>query len=167
MMVNDPGGPRPGYFSPSVSVLDLTDNASEKVFGLAVDSTGTTVASHGDQSYLAEVQSPFDLRLQGKYDSFDNGAGIAFHPRANGRLTVDPNNRLAFVASQGGTIEIIDIAYFINRGKFTIKGKPYGPLRASAPLPGDPASVVLKLYTMTTEGLVVVDLTAADIKPAP
>jgi hypothetical protein len=71
------------------------------------------------------------------------------------------------VASQSGAIEIVDIAYFINRGRIAIKGRPYGPLRASAPLPGDPASVVLKLYVMTTEGFVVIDLTAADIKPAP
>jgi hypothetical protein len=144
----------------------LIDNASERVFGVAVDSTGTTVASHGAQAYFAEINAPFHLRLQGKYDSFDNGAGVAFHPGADGYTTTS-SDRLAFVAAQAGYIEIVDIAYFLNRGRLTLKGSLYGPLRASRPFPGDPAGTVLKLFGLTPQGLVVIDLTAADIRPAP
>ena len=166
MMVNDPPGPMPGFFSPGVTVRDLIDNANERVYGVAVDSTGATVASHGDQSYFATINNPFHLRLQGKYDSFDNGAGVAFHPGANGYTTID-SDRLAFVGSQSGYIEIVDIAYFLSRGKLAIKGNLYGPLRASRPFAGDPAGTILKLFGLTKQGLVVIDLTAADIKPAP
>lgn len=166
MMVNDPSGTQPGFFSPGVTVTDLIDNANEQVFGLAVDSTGLTLAAHGSQSYFAAINNPFHLRLQGKYDSFDNGAGVAFHPGANGYTTV-ASDRLAFIGSQSGYIEIVDIAYFLNRGKLTLKGNLYGPLRASRPFPGDPPGTVLKLFGLSSAGLVVIDLTAADIRPGP
>ena len=87
IMVADSAGPVPNFFSPLVTISDLTDNASEQVFGLALDLNGGTVASHGSQSFFSTVSDPFHLRLQGKYDSFDNGAGIAFHPNAAGTLT--------------------------------------------------------------------------------
>ena len=166
MMVNDPSGTAPGFFSPGVAVRDLIDNANEKVFGVAVDSTGTTLAAHGAESYFASIANPFHLRLQGKYNSFDNGAGIAFHPGANGNATVS-SDRLAFVGSQSGIIEIVDIAYFLNRGQLTLKNNLYGPLRASRPFPGDPPGTVLKLFGLSSAGLVVIDLTAADIRPGP
>jgi hypothetical protein len=166
MMVNDPPGPFPGFFSPGVTVTDLIDNANERVYGLAVDSTGTTLAAHGAQSYFAAINNPFHLRLQGKYDSFDNGAGVAFHPGANGNSTVN-TDRLAFVGSQSGYVEIVDIAYFLNRGKLTLKGNLYGPLRASRPFAGDPPGTILKLFGLSSAGLVVIDLTAADIRPGP
>lgn len=167
--------PFPQFFSPQVTVTDLTDNAAERVFGLALDSTGKTVASHGFQSYFSEVDFPFHLRLQGKYDSFDDGAGIALHPSANGR-TSPADQRLAFVGAASGRIEIVDIAYFINRGSLPLKYPIYGPLRVSQPMtgdntgkvcPGDATCVILKLFAITTRGLIVVDLTAADIKPGP
>ena len=157
---------RPVFFSPLVTVADLTDNAAEKVFGLALDKTGQTVASHGLQSYFSSVDDPFHLRLQGKYDSFDDGAGIALHPDADGNLTPQ-SRRLAFVGSASGKIEIVDIAYFINRGSLSLKYPIYGPIRVSQPMPGDDPSVVLKLFALTQRGLIVIDLTAADIKPGP
>jgi hypothetical protein len=166
IMVADSTGPVPNFFSPLVTISDLTDNASEQVFGLALDLTGGTVASHGTQSYFGAVSDPFHLRLQGKYDSFDNGAGIAFHPGADGTLT-PAAQRLAFVAASSGIIEIVDVAYYINRGKLQLKNPIYGPLRASLPMPGDPAGVIMKLYAMSKQGLIVIDLTAADIKPGP
>lgn len=166
IMVADSGGPVPNFFSPLVTISDLTDNASEQVFGLALDLTGGTVASHGTQSYFGAVSDPFHLRLQGKFDSFDNGAGIAFHPDANGTLT-PAGQRLAFVGAASGIIEIVDVAYYIARGKLQLKNPIYGPLRASLPMPGDAPGVIMKLYAISKEGLIVIDLTAADIKPGP
>jgi hypothetical protein len=34
-------------------------------------------------------------------------------------------------------------------------------------MPGDPGNVVLKLYAISQQGLIVIDLTANDIKPGP
>jgi hypothetical protein len=159
-------GSEPDFVSPVVTISDLTDNASEQVFGVALDLSGGTVAAHGTQSFFSAVSDPFHLRLQGKFDSADNGAGIAFHPLADGTLTPQ-QNRLAFVASASGQIEIVDIAYYIGRGKLQLKNPIYGPLRASLPMPGDPPSVVMKLYAVSAQGLVVIDLTANDIKAGP
>jgi hypothetical protein len=159
----------PEFFSPHVTVVDLTNNASERVFGLALDKTGKTVASHGLQSYFAAADNPFHLRLQGFYDSFDDGAGIALHPEADGFNTSPDTKRLAFVASTSGRVEIVDLAHFNNRGILRLKYPVYGPLRASVPMPGDatsPTPIVLKLFAVTQRGLIVIDLTAADIKAA-
>ncbi|MEX2178812.1 MAG: hypothetical protein WD801_08895 [Gemmatimonadaceae bacterium] len=166
MMVNDPVGPAPGFFSPSVTVVDLVHNASEKVFGMAIDSTGLQVTSHGLQTYMAALDVPFHLRLEGVYDSFDNGAGVAYHPRAKSTLS-QPDHRVSFSATTSGVVEIIDVAHYNNRGRLVTKGNFYGPLRVSGPLPGDPPTVILKLFALTDGGLVVIDLQAGDINPAP
>jgi hypothetical protein len=166
IMVADSGGPVPNFFSPLVTISDLTDNAAEPVNGIALDFNGNTVAVHGSQSFFSAVSDPFHLRLQGKYDSFDNGAGIAFHPNATGTLS-PTDQRLAFVAAASGIIEVVDVAYYINRGKLPLKNTIYGPLRASGPMPGDSPDVVMKLYAVSPQGLVVIDLTAADIKAGP
>lgn len=164
---NDPNVVRP-FFSPGVAVRDLMDNASEPVFGLALDFTGSTLGVHGNESHFSRVELPFHLRLQGKYNSFDQGAGIAFHPYANGNNLGNADSRLAFIASANGQIEVVDIGYFINRGRLPIKGNFYGPLRVSAPFPGDAArGVVLKLFGLSDRGLVVIDLTQADILAGP
>lgn len=166
MMAHDPSGPRPSFFSPGVAVSDIIENASEPVFGIALDKSGNTLGVHGRQSYFGAVGEPFHLRLQGKYDSFDQGAGIAFHPDADGTTTAGAQ-RVAFVASSNGTIEMMDIAYFINRGRLNIKGNLYGPLRVSRRFPGDPPDVILKVFGLTSDGLVVIDLRASDIKAGP
>jgi hypothetical protein len=156
----------PQFSSPTITVRDLTENAAERVFGLALDKSGKMVASHGLESYFTEVANPFHLRLQGKFNTLDQGAGIALHPNADGRNTPMPD-RLAFVASNTGVIEIVDIAYFISRGKLNLKYPIYGPLKASLPMPGDDPATVLKLFALTKKGLIVIDVTQADIKPGP
>jgi len=166
MLANDPPGAMPTYFSPGIAVSDIIENASEPVFGIGLDKRGNMLAVHGAQSYFSAIQEPFHLRLQGKYDSFDQGAGVAFHPDADG-ITTPAASRLAFVASANGTIEMMDAAYYINRGRLTIKGKLYGPLRVARRFANDPPNVILKLFGLSTDGLVVIDLTAADIKAGP
>ena len=136
MLVNDPIGPQPGFFSPEISVRDLVSNAAERVFGMAIDSTGQQVAAHGLQTYLAALDQPYHLRLDGVYDSFDNGAGVAYHPRANSTLS-DPDFRIAFSATTNGVIEVMDVAHYNNRGRLITKNNLYGPLRVSAPFPAD------------------------------
>ncbi|MHB1073098.1 MAG: YncE family protein [Gemmatimonadaceae bacterium] len=157
------------YFSPRVTSQDIMENAAEPLFGLALDRTGKLLAAHGRQAYLSAVEQPFHLRLQGKYDSFDSGAGIAFHPLASVDPALPPapgdNSALAFVASANGTIEIVDAYYYRSRGRINTKGNLYGPLRVTGRFPADPPDVVLKLFGMSTRGLVVINVTAGDIRP--
>jgi hypothetical protein len=157
---------RYSYASPSLNVADLVNNASDQLFGVALDKTGNTLGVHGVDSYFATVAQPFTQRLQGTSSTFDVGAGIAFHPEANGTNTPMPQ-RLAFVASNNGQVDLVDVAYFTSRGTLTTKLNLSGPLRASLPFPGDDPSIVLKLFGVSSNGLVVIDVTAADIKPGP
>jgi hypothetical protein len=157
----------PGFFSPVFSQTDLTNNAAEHVHGLALDSTGITVAAHGEESSFASRDIPFHLRLQGKFNTFTHGAGIAFHPAAVGAATVLPSERLAFVASDNASIAILDVAHFLSAGNLPLKTKLFGPLKATRPFPTDPPDVVLKLFGVATTGLIVVDVRAVNLKPVP
>jgi len=155
------------YASPAINVTDLINNAADKIYGVALDKTGQTLGIHGAESYFAAVALPFTQRLQGKKSTFAQGAGITFHPNADGTGTPQ-QNRLAFVASANGSIEMIDIAYYdYQRGSLATKYNLYGPLRASLPFPGDDPSVLFKLFGVSSAGLVVIDVTAADILPGP
>jgi len=113
------------------------------------------------------VVSPFHLRLQGKFNTFSHGAGIAFHPAARGANTPNPAERLAFLASDNATISILDVAHYLSAGTLPIKTKLYGPLRVSRPFPTDPPDVVLKLFGIATTRLVVIDVRAVNMNPVP
>lgn len=162
----------PRFHSPIITQFDLTNQAAERIFGVAIDRTGRTVAAHGIQSYYSAVDDPFHLRLQGVYgDAGTGGAGIAYHPLADGNTTpcvLPCIERTSFIAAGDKTIHALDIAHFIRRGRFELKHQLYGPLRVSLPLAGDDPTVILKLYGISlTGGLTVVDLRAGDILPVP
>ena len=141
-------GPRPAvpafpadtfpFFSSVFSQADLTNNAAEHVHGLAIDSIGAMIGAHGDEASFAAVDEPFHLRLQGKFNTFSHGEGIAFHPASQGPNTPSPSERLAFLASDNASISILDVAHFLSAGVLPIKTKLYGPLKVSRPFPGDP-----------------------------
>ena len=153
--------------SASLNISDLMANQSDQIFGIALDKGGKTLGVHGTETAFSNVYFPYTQRLQGKRSTFAKGAGIAFHPNADGPLS-PAASRLAFVASDNGTIEAVDIAFYdYVRGALATKFNLYGPLRASLPFPGDPPSVVFKLFGVSSKGLVVVDVTAADLQPGP
>ncbi|HTE43670.1 MAG TPA: hypothetical protein VK636_00390 [Gemmatimonadaceae bacterium] len=154
-----------GFDSPPISQIDLTNNASERINGLALDSFGFTVAAHGTQSFFASVDDPFHLRLQGKYPNAAPGQGIVLHPLAN--ASQGNVERTAYVASGNATVEILDIFHYLNRGTLPIKANLYGPLRAALRAPSDAPDIVLKLFGVSAAGLVVIDLRAGDIIPSP
>jgi hypothetical protein len=162
MMASDPGD----FFSPGTSVVDLTNNASERVFGLAINSNSLGLAAHGAESYFADIETPFHLRLQGKYNTFDTGAGVAYHPQNTGDTpALDDPTRVVFVASADGTIDIVDSFHYTSRGKLPVRANLYGPIRVTPAFSTDDPAVVLKLFGLTTEGLIVIDIRASDIKP--
>jgi hypothetical protein len=162
MMASDPGD----FFSPGTMVRDLTNNAAERVYGLSINSNSTSVAAHGLESYFADIESPFHLRLQGKFNTFDTGAGIAHHPmNAGDTPSLDDPTRVVFVASADGTIDIVDSFHYTSRGKLPVRANLYGPIRVTNRFAGDDPAVILKLFGLTTEGLIVIDIRAADIKP--
>lgn len=155
------------YASGSLNIVDLMNNQSDQIFGVALDKTGKTLGVHGSETSFSTVTVPFTQRLQGKKSTFATGAGITFHPNADG-VSTPQQDRLAFVASNNGTIEAVDIAYYdYVRGALATKFNLYGPLRSSLPFPGDSPTVLFKLFGLSAKGLVVVDVTAADLLAGP
>ena len=109
------------------------------------------------------------LRLQGKFATFTSGAGIAFHPRNVDEQTPDSLARVAFVASGDMSIQIVDSYSYRLRGKIPLRTNLYGPLRAVLPTPGELISnpaLAVKLFGLTPEGIVVIDVYRADIDNA-
>ena len=165
MMVYDPSG-TPAFseqYSAPMEVKDLTNNASDHVFGLAINGNSTNIAVHGVETFFADSS----LRLQGKFATFNTGAGIAFHPGNVDENTADPKARVAFVASGDYSIQIVDTYSYRLRGRIPIRSNLYGPLRAvyptAAELSADP-TLAVKLFGLTSEGLVMIDVHASDIQ---
>lgn len=167
LMVFDPTGtPADGaQYSAPIEVTDLTSNASDKVFGLDLNANSSNLGVHGVETFFADSS----LRLQGKYATFNTGAGIAFHPRNINENTADTLARVAFVASGDMSIQIVDSYSYRLRGRIPIRTNLYGPLRAILPSAAETASdpeLVVKLFGLTPEGLVMLDIRRVDIDNA-
>jgi hypothetical protein len=146
-------------------VYDLTNNASDKVFGLDINRNSTNFAVHGIETFFADSS----LRLQGKYATFNTGAGIAFHPMNEDEMTADTLARVVFVASGDMSIQIVDSYSYRLRGRIPIRTNLYGPLRAALPTEAELAAdgnLVVKLFGLTSEGIVVIDVRKGDIDNA-
>jgi hypothetical protein len=165
MLVLDPSGTPAGgeQYSASIDVRDLTNNASDKVFGIAINNNSTNVAVHGVETFFADSS----LRLQGKFATFNTGAGVAFHPDNVDEETATLSARVAFVASGDASIQIVDSYSYRLRGRIPIRANLYGPLRAVHPTAAERSanpSLVVKLFGLTPEGLVMIDVHASDIQ---
>ena len=163
----DPSGTPAGQelYSEPIEVLDLTNNASDRVFGIDINANSTNIGVHGVETFFADSS----LRLQGKFATFNTGAGIAFHPRNIDEQTADSTARVAFVASGDFSIQIVDSYSYRLRGRIPLRTNLYGPLRAVLPTPGELAgdpSLVVKLFGLTPEGIVVIDVRKGDIDNA-
>lgn len=160
----DPSGTPDGaeVYSKPIEVTDLTSNASDKVFGLAINGNSTNIAVHGIETFFADSS----LRLQGKFATFNTGAGIAFHPLNVDEKTADSTARVAFVASGDFSIQIVDSYSYRLRGRIPLRTNLYGPLRAALPPPGSDPTVVVKLFGLTPEGIVIIDVRRGDIDNA-
>ena len=168
MVVTDPTG-TPAYqerYSAPIEVVDLTNNASDKVFGIAINGNSTNIGVHGAETFFADSS----LRLQGKFATFNTGAGIAFHPRNIDEQVADTSARVAFVASGDYSIQIVDSYSYRLRGRIPIRANLYGALRAVTPSAAQQAadpSLVVKLFGLTPEGIVMIDVRRGDIDNVP
>lgn len=168
LLAFDPSGTPPdgAVYSAPMEVVDLTNNASDKVFGIDINRNSNNFAVHGVETFFADSS----LRLQGKFATFSSGAGVVFHPNNVDENTSDSTARVAFVASGDMSIQIVDSYSYRLRGRIPIRTNLYGPLRAAFPTLAERAadpSVVLKLFGLTPEGVVVIDVRADDIDNVP
>ncbi len=167
LLVFDPSGTPAGSeaYSAPIEVADLTNNASDKVFGLAINGNSANIGVHGVETFFADSS----LRLQGKFATFNTGAGIAFHPLNVDENPADSLTRVAFVASGDKSIQIVDSYSYRLRGRIPIRENLYGPLRAVLPTPAERSAdptLAVKLFGLTSEGIVVIDVRKGDIDNA-
>jgi hypothetical protein len=167
LLLDDPTGTPAGSekYSAPLEVTDLTNNASDRVFGIDINANSTNIGVHGIETFFADSS----LRLQGKFATFNTGAGIAFHPRNVEEQTADSTARVAFVASGDFSIQIVDSYSYRLRGRIPLRTNLYGPLRAVLPTSGELASdpsLVVKLFGLTPEGIVIIDVRRGDIDNA-
>ena len=168
MMVHDPLGSTTLDATPGISVRDLTDNASDRVTGVAINSNSSTVGVHGAEAYFAEISDDFrfQLRLQGKFATSGTGSGIAFHPLNDGTSSDLNQRRVSFVAAGEPKVQIIDSYFFRMRGELELRTPLHGPLRAVTPTAAETAAgISVKLFGLSADGLVIIDVRASDIAP--
>ncbi|UCC82066.1 MAG: hypothetical protein JSW46_13805 [Gemmatimonadota bacterium] len=159
--------------SNGLQVTDLTGNAEEKVFGLALNLDGSVGVVRGTMAYFfgPDPSGINVLRMLGTNDRINpDGAGAALHP--DNDITAappagnDPSRRLTFLGSGDARVEIVDAFHYeVPRGNLLIRDPILGPLRISRRLPPDPAGVILKLYGITANGVVVIPVKDTDIIP--
>ena len=168
MMVHDPLGSTTLDATPGISVRDLTDNASDRVTGVAINNNSSTVGVHGAEAYFAEISDDFrfQLRLQGKFATSGTGSGIVFHPENDGTSNDTNRRRVSFVAAGEPKVQIIDSYFFRMRGELELRAPLRGPIRAINPTAAEAAAgVVVKLFGLSADGLVIIDVLNCDIAP--
>ncbi|MDX2182412.1 MAG: hypothetical protein SFW08_00365 [Gemmatimonadaceae bacterium] len=153
--------------SAAVSVNDLTGNAADRVFGLAIDSLNREVVANGSQMFFAALDTSalFNLRLEGAYKTTLPGAGVAFHPQYVGPTSA-VDRRVAFVAQGDSSIAVVDAYNYVLRRVLPLRSKLYGPIRAVLPTPAEQGAdpqLRVKIYALSREGLVVIPIRAADL----
>ncbi|MBI2796191.1 MAG: hypothetical protein HYX65_05730 [Gemmatimonadetes bacterium] len=156
--------------SAGVSVRDLTNNASDRVYGLAVDSLSQTVLANGKAAFFSDINASalFNLRLQGSYETSLPGNGVAYHPKAVCSIGGTTSTRVAFVMQGDSTIAIVDCFSFRRFKTIPVRTALYGQIRAVLPTPGEVGSdptLSVKLYCLTKEGLLVISIRNSELPP--
>jgi len=140
--------------SSTLRVWDQVINSSEIVSGVGLNYDGTLGVARGQGAYFFDNE----LQLNGVVDLTEGGggAGAALHPlHANQRTlenfsgTYRPDTHLAFIGTDGGTIDIIDTFKFTRIGQITIRDRITGPLRAVLPFPEDNAGLTCATIPVT------------------
>ncbi|NIR46539.1 MAG: hypothetical protein GWN99_19015 [Gemmatimonadetes bacterium] len=156
----------------SLQVSDLPGNAEQVVFGLALNNDGSIGVARGTFAYFFGPDQPGGpnvLRLLGINENISpEGTGAALHPDQDELSVNDETERLAFLGSGDARVELVDTHFFsFSRGTLIIRDPIVGPLRITRRLPADPLNVQLRLYGVTTNGVVVIPVKDSDIVPIP
>ncbi|HEX2092153.1 MAG TPA: hypothetical protein VHG28_07105, partial [Longimicrobiaceae bacterium] len=135
---------------------DLVNNAADRVIGLGLNRDGSVGLARGQATYFFRQ----DLRKLGnRVVSGTPTGGVALHPD-------HPNTTLAFVSGRDETgrpfIDVVDTFHFQVVRRIFIRNPVVGALIAVPT--GASSGVVLRLYAITSGGVVAVDLTQADLQ---
>lgn len=131
-------------------VRDLISNTAERVIGLGINGDGSLGIARGSVSYLFTSR----LRLQGTVESGTPTGGVAMHPANTGY----PGGalRLAFVSGTADGrpyIDVIDTFNFFRLHRIFTRDPVVGALVVAPRAPTDPADVNMRLYALTSTGV--------------
>lgn len=143
-------------------VGDLISNTAERVIGLGLNYDGSLGVARGNQAYYFTDR----LRLQGVVAVGTPTGGAAMHPGNAGYP--GGNFRLSFVSGIDATGPYVDVVDNFNffRVKRVYTRDPVTGALAVAPRAGaDAGSVVLRIYALTTRGILALSITSADLVP--
>jgi hypothetical protein len=144
-------------------IRDLISNSAERVIGLGINRDGSLGVARGGQAYFFTST----LRLQGTMESGAPTGGVAMHPQ-NANYPTAQANRLAFVSGiEGGRpyIDVLDAFYFTPVRRIFLRDPVVGALVVAPRAASDPANVNLRLYALTTTGVLGITITNQDLIP--
>lgn len=145
-------------------VRDLISNTAERVIGLGINRDGTLGVARGQQAYFFNKE----LRLQGVMQSGAPTGGVALHPEG-GNYPLG-GQRLAFVSGlEGGRpyVAVINAFNFCELKRVYTRDPVTGALAVAPRAPGDPANVNLRLYALTSTGVLSLPIGNVDLSPRP
>ena len=143
-------------------VRDLISNTAERVIGLGLNGDGSLGVARGNQAYYFNST----LRLQGVVAAGSPTGGVAMHPDNVGY----PNGsfRLSFVSGIDATapyVDVIDNFNFFRVKRLYTRDPVIGAIAMSVRAPGDAAAVQLRVYALTTTGILALQVTTTDLTP--
>ncbi|HEY0025010.1 MAG TPA: hypothetical protein VGB24_19000 [Longimicrobium sp.] len=147
-------------------VRDLIANSAERVIGLGLNRDGSLGVARGDEAYYFTP----DLRRQGAVASGSPTGGVAMHPQSADY--VNARSALSFVSGLDGAgrpyVDVIDAYHFRLVKRVYTRDPVVGALVVAPRAAGDPAEVSLRLYALTSGGVLGLTLTYADLgQPQP
>jgi hypothetical protein len=143
-------------------VKDLISNAAERVIGLGINYDGSLGVARGSQAYYFGPS----LRLQGVVAAGSPTGGVAMHPANAGYP--GGSFRLSFVSGideKAPYVDVIDNFNFFRVKRVYTRDPVVGALAVAPRAAGDPASVALRIYALTTRGVLALTITSTDLVP--
>jgi hypothetical protein len=143
-------------------VRDLISNAAERVIGLGINYDGSLGVARGSQAYYFGPT----LRLQGVVAAGSPTGGVAMHPANAGYP--GGSFRLSFVSGiddKAPYVDVIDNFNFFRVKRIYTRDPVVGAMAVAPRAPGDASSVALRIYALTSKGVLALTVTSADLVP--
>jgi hypothetical protein len=143
-------------------VSDLISNTAERVIGLGLNYDGSLNVARGGQAYYFDET----LRLQGVVAAGAPTGGVAMHPVNAGYP--GGSFRLSFVSgidATGPYVDVIDNFNFFRVKRVYTRDPVVGALAVAPRVAADAGTVTLRIYALTTRGILALPITAADLIP--
>jgi hypothetical protein len=143
-------------------VRDLISNTAERVIGLGLNFDGSLGVARGSQAYYFNET----LRLQGVVAAGAPTGGVAMHPANAGYP--GGSFRLSFVSGTDATgpyVDVIDNFNFFRVKRIYTRDPVVGAMAVAPRAGADAGAVTLRIYALTSTGILALPITAADLVP--